>query len=33
MKINAGQKVAYVGPSGCGKSTIMGLLLRYYEPQ
>ncbi len=31
LKINAGEKTAFVGPSGCGKSTIMQLLLRYYD--
>lgn len=32
LKIDAGNKVAFVGPSGCGKSTIMQFLLRFYEP-
>ncbi len=27
-----GQQIAIVGPSGAGKSTIVGLLLRFYEP-
>jgi ATP-binding cassette subfamily B protein len=28
-----GERVALVGPSGAGKSTVLGLLLRFYDPQ
>ncbi|RLQ88697.1 ABC transporter transmembrane domain-containing protein [Notoacmeibacter ruber] len=31
--VEPGETVAIVGPSGAGKSTILGLLLRYYDPQ
>ncbi len=31
--INEHQRVALVGPSGAGKSTIVGLLLRFFDPQ
>lgn len=30
LKIQEGQRVAFVGSSGCGKSTILQLLLRMY---
>jgi ATP-binding cassette subfamily B protein len=33
LDIAAGQTVALVGPSGAGKSTVLGLLLRFYDPQ
>jgi ABC transporter fused permease/ATP-binding protein len=32
LKAKSGQQIAIVGPSGAGKSTIVGLLLRFYEP-
>jgi len=32
VTIEPGEVLALVGPSGSGKSTIMGLLLRFYEP-
>jgi ABC-type multidrug transport system fused ATPase/permease subunit len=32
MRAGAGERIAIVGPSGAGKSTIIGLLLRFYEP-
>ncbi len=31
--VSPGQRVAIVGASGAGKSTILGLLLRFYDPQ
>lgn len=30
--VRSGQRIALVGPSGAGKSTIVGLLLRFYDP-
>lgn len=33
LKIKPGQTVALVGSSGAGKSTIVGLLLRFYDPE
>ena len=32
LKVNSGNKVAFVGPSGCGKSTVIQMLLRFYDP-
>lgn len=32
LRVQSGQRVALVGPSGAGKSTIVGLLLRFYDP-
>ncbi len=32
LRIEPGEKVAFVGPSGCGKTTLLGLLLRFHEP-
>jgi ABC transporter fused permease/ATP-binding protein len=32
IQAEAGQQIAIVGPSGAGKSTIIGLLLRFYDP-
>ncbi len=33
LKILKGEKVAMVGETGAGKTSIIGLLLRFYEPQ
>lgn len=33
IKIEMGEKAAFVGASGCGKSTIIQLLQRFYEPE
>lgn len=32
LKINAGERVAFVGASGAGKSTLVNLLVRAYDP-
>eukprot|EP00953_Heterococcus_sp_UTEX-ZZ885_P008942 5302-Heterococcus_DN1.PRE.3 len=32
LHIKAGERVAFVGTSGGGKSSLVGLLLRYYDP-
>jgi ATP-binding cassette subfamily B protein len=33
LEIEPGEHIALVGPSGAGKSTVMGLLLRFHDPQ
>jgi ATP-binding cassette subfamily B protein len=33
LEARPGQRVALVGPSGAGKSTIVGLFLRFYDPE
>jgi ATP-binding cassette subfamily B protein len=33
LRIEPGQRVAFVGPSGVGKSTIVKLLFRFFDPQ
>ncbi|MBI3828576.1 MAG: ABC transporter ATP-binding protein [Planctomycetes bacterium] len=33
LEILPGQQVGVVGPSGAGKSTVLGLILRFYDPQ
>lgn len=33
LKINAGEKIAFIGETGIGKSTLLKLLLRFYEIQ
>lgn len=32
LRVEPGQKVAFVGPSGSGKSTLLNLLTRFYDP-
>lgn len=32
LKINAGERVAFVGSSGSGKTTLMKLILKFYSP-
>jgi len=33
LRVAAGESVALVGPSGGGKTTLVGLLLRFFDPQ
>ena len=33
LRVQPGQKVAFVGPTGVGKSTLVSLLPRFYDPQ
>jgi subfamily B ATP-binding cassette protein MsbA len=33
FEVFPGQQVGVVGPSGAGKSTVLGLVLRFYDPQ
>ena len=33
LHVQPGETVALVGPSGAGKSTVLGLLLRFHDPQ
>jgi len=32
LAVPAGRSIAIVGPSGCGKSTVLGLMLRFRDP-
>ncbi|PON73405.1 ABC transporter [Parasponia andersonii] len=32
LEVSAGKSLAVVGPSGSGKSTVIGLVLRFYDP-
>ncbi len=32
LRVEPGQKIAFVGPSGSGKSTLLNLLTRFYDP-
>jgi len=32
LKLQKGQKIAFVGPSGSGKSTMLDLIIRFYDP-
>lgn len=32
LKVSAGKSLALVGPSGSGKSTVIGLVMRFYDP-
>ncbi len=33
LKVEAGQRIAYVGHTGAGKTTMINLLCRFYDPQ
>ena len=32
LKVEAGEKIAFIGATGCGKSTVVNLACRFYEP-